>query len=225
MTAPIRRSAEGWNALLAALPEAMRAEVATAYAGPARHYHDGEHVGGIWATWLALGGDAGDRAILWAAAYHDLIYDIPAPKGRNRRNWPGSWPGSVPPCGWTRWCWTRPSARRGHRRPSAATAPQNRLFCDLDLAGLACDPAGFASNVARSRRNQRWSAASHRPSRLPGRAAGETGHLPVRPGAGLVGGGGARKYPPRGYRKARMIRPQSSIASSWPGTICTVNSV
>jgi predicted metal-dependent HD superfamily phosphohydrolase len=153
MTAPIRRSAEGWNALLAALPEAMRAEVATAYAGPARHYHDGEHVGGIWATWLALGGDAGDRAILWAAAYHDLIYDIPAPKGRNETE----------------------SARQLARIGSAlrldpvvldqaidmieatadhlaAMAPRNRLFCDLDLAGLACDPAGFADNTARVRR-------------------------------------------------------------------------
>jgi predicted metal-dependent HD superfamily phosphohydrolase len=83
MTAPIRRSGEGWKALLAALPEAMRAEVEAAYAAPARHYHDGAHVGGIWATWLALGGDARDRAILWAAAYHDLVYEIPAPKGWN----------------------------------------------------------------------------------------------------------------------------------------------
>ena len=153
MTAPIRRSTEGWNALLAALPEAMRAEVAIAYAAPARHYHDGEHVGGIWVTWLALGGEAGDRAILWAAAYHDLAYEIPAAKGWNEAE----------------------SARRldqvGTRLRLdpmalaeaigmiaatadhlAAVAPRDRLFCDLDLAGLACDPAGFADNTARVRR-------------------------------------------------------------------------
>ena len=153
MTTPIRRSAEGWAALLAALPEAMRTEVEAAYAAPARHYHDGAHIGGIWATWLALGGDAEDRAILWAAAYHDLVYEIPAAKGWNEAE----------------------SARRLARAGAAlrldpavlaeaismiaatadhlaAAAPRDRLFCDLDLAGLACDPAGFDDNTGRVRR-------------------------------------------------------------------------
>ncbi|MDN3566289.1 hypothetical protein ACFQY5_24975 [Paeniroseomonas aquatica] len=153
MTAPIRRSAEGWDAVLAALPDAMRAEVRAAYAGPARHYHDGAHVGGIWATWRALGGDAGDRAILWAAAYHDLVYEIPAAKGWNEAE----------------------SARRLARTGAAlaldpvalaeaigmieatadhlaAAAARDRLFCDLDLSGLACDPAGFSENTGRVRR-------------------------------------------------------------------------
>ena len=153
MTAPIRRSAEGWDAVLAALPDAMRAEVRAAYAGPARHYHDGAHVGGIWATWRALGGDAGDRAILWAAAYHDLVYEIPSPKGWNEaesaRRLAQAGAGLALDPAVLAEAMGMITATADHL---AAAAPRDRLFCDLDLAGLACDPAGFDDNTARVRR-------------------------------------------------------------------------
>ncbi|MDB5373826.1 MAG: metal-dependent phosphohydrolase [Belnapia sp.] len=159
--APIRRSAAGWSALLAALPVPMREEVRAAYAAPGfnpgpapgRHYHDGEHVGGIWATWLALGGAAEDRAILWAAAYHDLVYEIPSASGWNEAESARR----LTQIGAALRLDAAPLAEavgmiEATARHLTAVAERDRLFCDLDLAGLACDPAGFRDNTERVRR-------------------------------------------------------------------------
>jgi len=153
MVNPIRRSAEVWANLLAALPETMRDEVCAAYIAPGRHYHDCEHVGGVWATWRALGGDAGDRTVLWAAAYHDLVYDVPAPNGRNEAISATRLARVGRALGLNAAALDEAigmiEATADHL---AAEGQRDRLFCDLDLAGLASDYEGFRDNTERVRR-------------------------------------------------------------------------
>lgn len=136
----------------------MMNEVRDAYcavgaSGIRRHYHDGEHVGGIWATWLALGGSPEDKGILYAAAYHDLVYVPGAPKGQNEHE--------------SALAFAKQADALGIDRNVAcevidiigATAdhlscPFTRgiIFCDLDLAGFACNRDEYEDNTARLRR-------------------------------------------------------------------------
>lgn len=152
MTKPVRRCLTGWGDVLSRLPREMEGEVRDAYGERSRSYHDGLHVGGIWTTYLALGGDPNDTRFLLADAYHDLVYEVGVPKGWNEEA----------------------SARRllhtgrdigldeglladaaGIIRATgdhlSASREQDILFCDLDLSGFACDRDDYEDNTRRLR--------------------------------------------------------------------------
>lgn len=129
----------------------------TAYGAPARHYHDAEHVGGIWSTWLRLGGDPNDNAILWSAAYHDIVYEIGQPKGWNEEQSARRLisalarqadEGSPPALLDFAEAIIMIKATDDHL---SADHDRAKVFCDLDLAGLACPWDEFEDNSRRIR--------------------------------------------------------------------------
>jgi predicted metal-dependent HD superfamily phosphohydrolase len=136
----------------------MMAEVRDAYcavgaSGVRRHYHDAQHVGGIWATWLALGGSPYDKGILYAAAYHDLVYEPGAPKGTNERDSALAFAKQADALGIDRDIGCEVLDIIGATADHLA-CPFTRgiIFCDLDLAGFACDRDEYDDNTDRLRR-------------------------------------------------------------------------
>ncbi|MCK8783735.1 hypothetical protein M0638_04975 [Roseomonas sp. NAR14] len=146
-------SLEHWNDLLERLEPGMRDEVRAAMTAPDRHYHDARHIGAIWQMHLETGGDPGDQAVLWAAAYHDLILLPGAPRGENEEASARAFERTasrlrLDPA------LTARAARmiRATGDHLAAEGEDETRFCDLDLAGMASDWECFCENTRRLRR-------------------------------------------------------------------------
>lgn len=155
---PVRRSLGGWHDLLARLPEPMRGPLNAAYGEPGRAYHDAPHPGGMWETWLALGGDPDDVPFQLATAWHDAEYDPAATDGRNEN---GSGSRLLDAC---RDCGVLyvPSIIAEAVVMIRATAEfmrpvqrRIRLFRDLDRSGMAVPWEEFADNTRLVRQEAR----------------------------------------------------------------------
>lgn len=66
---PVVHSMEGWNSFSLLLPPSVRSEIVDAYSQE-RSFTNLSRLGGMWMTWLVIGGDPGDRAMIYSIAYH-----------------------------------------------------------------------------------------------------------------------------------------------------------
>jgi predicted metal-dependent HD superfamily phosphohydrolase len=145
---PVPRSLPGFGEVLARLPAPMAAQVGAAYRAPSRHYHDAGHIGGLWRTWTALGLGPGDPAFLLAIAYHDLVYRAEAAPGQNERDSAASLLAATQHAPAARQAAGMILATADHL---SAEPVDQRLFCDLDLSGLAADWEEFLDGSLRVR--------------------------------------------------------------------------
>ncbi len=159
MKVPIRRCKVGWEKVLDGLSRVdglLVSDVVTGMQGAGRHYHDHLHVGGIWATWVGpLGGNPLDVALLLADAFHDIVYDASAPPGWNEEQ--SAKRLLVRAAAFVNDSMTLRSVSEavlmilgskdhlhaGDDIVDTALRRRVRLFCDLDLSGMATDREGF----------------------------------------------------------------------------------
>jgi predicted metal-dependent HD superfamily phosphohydrolase len=148
---PIARSAEGWVDLSKKLPPKMLMEVSKSLISSdnPRYYHDCLHIGGIWATYnsLFVRGEE-TEALMFAAAYHDIVYDVSAPKGMNEYKSSIRFIQSAMESGVDKEVIENASlmilSTSDHWNASRQV---DKLFCDIDLCGFACEWEEFCENT------------------------------------------------------------------------------
>ncbi|WP_421989034.1 hypothetical protein [Roseococcus sp.] len=73
----------GYRDLLAHLPPGTAAEVDEAMGQPHRRYHTRWHLGRMWRLHREQGRDAWSESLMWAIAYHDIVYEAENAPKRN----------------------------------------------------------------------------------------------------------------------------------------------
>jgi predicted metal-dependent HD superfamily phosphohydrolase len=166
-TGPVRERADGDGDLLdrwtlelhrlAPVPELVAAgrDLLARYAEPHRAYHDGTHLAEVVSAIVLLAEHAADLPVVLAAAWwHDAVYDVTAPAGRNEAasaelaervlsGWSVD-PGRVARVG--------DLVRMTAGHDPAADDRDGEVLSDADLAVLAAAPERYARYVAGVRR-------------------------------------------------------------------------
>jgi predicted metal-dependent HD superfamily phosphohydrolase len=169
-TGPVRERADGDGDLLdrwtlelhrlaprAPVPDLVAAgrDLLARYAEPHRAYHDGTHLAEVVSAIVLLAEHAADLPVVLAAAWwHDAVYDVTAPAGRNEAasaelaervlsGWSVD-PGRVARVG--------DLVRMTAGHDPAADDRDGEVLSDADLAVLAAAPERYARYVAGVRR-------------------------------------------------------------------------
>jgi predicted metal-dependent HD superfamily phosphohydrolase len=138
----------GWVRIAKILPKDILNDVALQILKPNRHYHDVLHIGAIWDTYVRLTGQEVNPSFMYAAVFHDYIYDVRNPKKHNEFLSNFHFCMNIPKTGLDEESSKNVSlmilATSDHWD---CTTEMEKLFCDIDLAcGLAVDYDDFEHN-------------------------------------------------------------------------------